>query len=453
MIELELLGTSGDGGSLVFTDADGQRYSVLITDELRGATRRDRPRMEVAAARPSLAPREIQALLRSGATAQEIASRHGMQVATVARFEAPVQAEKEYALSRALSVRIGDEAGGPAMGDLVVDRLAARGVDPDSLRWSAQREAHEPWQIILTFVQGAAEHGAHWRLLPSGEVEAVDQEAQWLTATVAPAPAATSIFASMTRASAVDANEEEIRKREALVDQLNAARGKRQHIEIDFDDDEVDEEAEYLAAISEEEYREPREPPAITGPISAQIYSLAQARTRSAPPAPPTPVLEGTGIPSAVPQASGEIPVIGHREARTKGSDGGEGAEPGKTTPDAGEVPSASGQGVVPSGSGSSTSSKEGIGRPQAPLRPQGRGAGGPVGARWRAAPAGRGGEAGRGRDQEDALGRGRPRVSGPRVGAPHGHWREADAQGPAAHAQLGRDPLRDPHLSPPGRP
>ena len=171
MIELELLGTSGDGGSLVFTDADGQRYSVLITDELRGATRRDRPRMEVAAARPSLAPREIQALLRSGATAQEIASRHGMEVATVARFEAPVQAEKEYALSRALGVRIGDEAGGPAMGDLVVDRLAARGVDPDSLRWSAQREAHEPWQIILTFVQGAAEHGAHWRLLPSGEVE------------------------------------------------------------------------------------------------------------------------------------------------------------------------------------------------------------------------------------------------------------------------------------------
>lgn len=356
MIELELLGTSGDGGSLVFTDADGQRYSVLITDELRGATRRDRPRMEVAAARPSLAPREIQALLRSGATAQEIASRHGMEVATVARFEAPVQAEKEYALSRALGVRIGDEAGGPAMGDLVVDRLAARGVDPDSLRWSAQREAHEPWQIILTFVQGAAEHGAHWRLLPSGEVEAVDQEAQWLTETVAPAPAATSIFASMTRACAVDANEEEIRKREALVDQLNAARGKRQQIEIDFDD-EVDEEAEYLAAISEEEHREPREPPAITGPISAQIYSLAHARTRSAPPAPPVPVLEGTGIPSAVPQASGEIPVIGHREAPAADSNDGEGAEPGKITPGAGEVPSASGQGVPPSGSGSSRAS------------------------------------------------------------------------------------------------
>ena len=39
MIELELLGTSADGESLVLTDAQGERYSVLISDELRGATR------------------------------------------------------------------------------------------------------------------------------------------------------------------------------------------------------------------------------------------------------------------------------------------------------------------------------------------------------------------------------------------------------------------------------
>ena len=48
MIELELLGTSADGESLVLTDAQGERYSVLISDELRGATRRDRPRVELA---------------------------------------------------------------------------------------------------------------------------------------------------------------------------------------------------------------------------------------------------------------------------------------------------------------------------------------------------------------------------------------------------------------------
>ena len=31
MIELELLGTSADGESLVLTDAQGERYSVLIS--------------------------------------------------------------------------------------------------------------------------------------------------------------------------------------------------------------------------------------------------------------------------------------------------------------------------------------------------------------------------------------------------------------------------------------
>ncbi|MBF1159173.1 MAG: DUF3071 domain-containing protein, partial [Thermobifida sp.] len=146
MIELELLGTSADGESLVLTDAQGERYSVLISDELRGATRRDRPRVELAPARPTLAPRDIQALLRAGATPAEIASQHGMEVSAVERFEAPVQAEKDYALTRARAVRIGD--GGPTMGDLVLDRLAARGVDPSSLEWPAMREAGEPWQII-----------------------------------------------------------------------------------------------------------------------------------------------------------------------------------------------------------------------------------------------------------------------------------------------------------------
>ena len=67
MIELELLGTSSDGESLVLTDAQGERYSVLISDELRGATRRDRPKMDIAPSRPTLAPRDIQALLRAGA--------------------------------------------------------------------------------------------------------------------------------------------------------------------------------------------------------------------------------------------------------------------------------------------------------------------------------------------------------------------------------------------------
>lgn len=309
MIELELLGTSADGESLVLTDAQGERYSVLISDELRGATRRDRPRVELAPARPTLAPRDIQALLRAGATPQEIASEHGMEVSAVERFEAPVQAEKDYALTRARAVRVGE--GGPTMGDLVVDRLAARGVDPASQEWSATREAGEPWQIIVTFVQGAAEHAAHWHLSNSGSLEAIDQEAQWLTEQVSVSPTA-SIFTPLPRtAPTPDPDEEDLRNREAIVDQLNAVRGKRQQIDLDLDD-EVDEEAEYLAAIAGEDEPEVTEPDTSTGPISARIYSLASARTKAEAPAQTSDdaLFPVTGqIPSARPAATGSIPV------------------------------------------------------------------------------------------------------------------------------------------------
>ena len=311
MIELELLGTSADGESLVLTDAQGERYSVLISDELRGATRRDRPRVELAPARPTLAPRDIQALLRAGATPQEIASEHGMEVSAVERFEAPVQAEKDYALTRARAVRIGE--GGPTMGDLVVDRLAARGVDPASLEWAATREAGEPWQIIVTFVQGAAEHAAHWHLSNSSSLEAIDQEAQWLTEQVSVSPTA-SIFTPLPRTAptpAPDPDEEDLRNREAILDQLNAVRGKRQQIDLDLDD-EVDEEAEYLAAIAGEDEPEVTEPDTCTGPISARIYSLASARTKSEVPAQTSEdaLFPATGqIPSARPAATGSIPV------------------------------------------------------------------------------------------------------------------------------------------------
>ena len=234
-----------------------------------------------------------------------------MEVSAVERFEAPVQAEKDYALTRARAVRIGD--GGPTMGDLVLDRLAARGVDPSSLEWTATREAGEPWQIIVTFVQGAAEHAAHWHLSNSGSLEAIDQEAQWLTEQVSASPTA-SIFTPMPRtapAPVVDPGAEDLRNREAIIDQLNAVRGKRQQIDLDLDD-EVDEEAEYLAAIAGEEEPPTTEPDTSTGPISARIYSLASARTKAEAPSEPAEdtLFPATGqIPSARPTLTGAIPV------------------------------------------------------------------------------------------------------------------------------------------------
>ena len=266
MIDLDLLGVGADEETLVFTDSEGRRYTTPITDELRGAVRRDRPRIEAVSEDKPLRPREIQALLRAGARAVDIAREHNVEAFQITRYEAPVQAEKDYALSRALSSHIGSLPDSPVMGDLVVDRLAARGVSPDSLNWSASRQTDSPWVIQLTFVQGAVEHGAQWRLPSSGHLEAIDEEARWLTETASPTGVQT--FAALpTPAPLPTADEDDMQQREALIDQLNSQRGKPQEIEYDIDEDEEDEDLPHLPAGVES--------------LAARIHSLTEARRSS----------------------------------------------------------------------------------------------------------------------------------------------------------------------------
>ena len=185
MVELELLGANGD--TIVMTDEDGERYSIVVDDALRAAVRRDRgaivpPSTTTAETPAPLRPRQLQAYMRAGATAAEVAISTGMDVEHVRRFEGPVLAERQWAVSQAQSCRIGWEKDSPLLGELVVDRLATRGVDPSSLEWDALREGRDPWLIMVTFVQSAEEKQARWSLdLTARAVHALDDEARWLT--------------------------------------------------------------------------------------------------------------------------------------------------------------------------------------------------------------------------------------------------------------------------------
>lgn len=185
MIELELLGANGD--TIVMADSHGERYSIVVDDALRAAVRRARPAAMAPTPPPpapgqTVRPRELQSLMRAGASAEEVASATGLDVDHVRRFEGPVIAERLWAVQQAQACRIGWEKDSPVLGELAVDRLATRGVEPDSLEWDALREGREPWQIILTFVQGAQAKRARWELdLTARSVSALDDEARWLT--------------------------------------------------------------------------------------------------------------------------------------------------------------------------------------------------------------------------------------------------------------------------------
>lgn len=242
MIDLEYLGRSSDSETLVFTDEEGSRYQVRVSDELRSDV--NRSGFTVIESTPrSASPGQIQTMLRQGLTPGQIAEQTGTEVSRVLRYQAPVLAEIDLAVRRATSIRVGTEPDSPVMGELVIDRLAARGVDTDALQWTASREQGQDWVITLTFDEGGIEQRAQWSVLAGGgRIEAIDSEAQQLTETVTDAIPVRALLpplsASVSSSGAAQSQEQQ----ERLLDRLNAARGKPEAAiaELSIQDDEDD---------------------------------------------------------------------------------------------------------------------------------------------------------------------------------------------------------------------
>ncbi|GAA4433210.1 hypothetical protein GCM10023169_39960 [Georgenia halophila] len=186
MVELELLGLHGDGEHVTLTDQEGRRYRLAIDDALRAAVRRERPRLESMPIEgdATLRPKEIQAFFRAGASVEEVAERSGLPEDHVRRYFGPVVAERNWVVQQAQGQRVGREIDAPRLGDLVLDRLAARGVEVTTLDWTAVRRPGKPWEVVATFVAGDKEREARWSVdLAAKTLHAIDDEARWLSET------------------------------------------------------------------------------------------------------------------------------------------------------------------------------------------------------------------------------------------------------------------------------
>ena len=184
MVELELVGIHSDGEHLIVMAPDGERYRLVIDEALRAAVRRDRPHLEKVRSSGAMRPRDIQVQIRAGASAEEVAELSGMPIETIRRYEGPVLAEREHVSMRAQSLPIGRDSGAPVLGDVVLDRLATRGVDADTISWDARRNGQEPWQVLVRFSSAEKLREATWEVdLTARMTRAVDDEARWLSET------------------------------------------------------------------------------------------------------------------------------------------------------------------------------------------------------------------------------------------------------------------------------
>ncbi|MFJ4778859.1 septation protein SepH [Streptomyces sp. NPDC088762] len=185
MPELRVVAVSNDGTRLVLKAGDSTEYTLPIDERLRAAVRNDRARLNQIEieVESHLRPRDIQARIRAGASAEEVAQMAGIPVDRVRRFEGPVLAERAFMAERARKtpVRRPGENTGPQLGEAVQERLTLRGAEKESVQWDSWRRDDGTWEVLLVYRVAGEPHSASWTYDPPRRlVVAVDDEARSL---------------------------------------------------------------------------------------------------------------------------------------------------------------------------------------------------------------------------------------------------------------------------------
>lgn len=187
MRQLRLVGPSPDGTHLVVeVPTTGDRFRLPIDERLRAACRGDLSRLgqiEIESG-STLRPRDIQARVRAGESAEQVAESAGVPLDRVLRFAYPVLQERQRVVAQARTIRIRRGGSTPAetLSELVGERLIDRGTDPATVSWDAWRREDGAWTVCLRW-RGAREHSATWTYDLAGKaLHAEDPAAEQLIA-------------------------------------------------------------------------------------------------------------------------------------------------------------------------------------------------------------------------------------------------------------------------------
>ena len=179
MRELRFVAVSEDGRGLVLSDGGGDsgggEFVLAIDDAIRAAVRQDRSRLgHLHVEAESIRPRDIQARIRAGETAEDVAVAAGIPLEKVRRYEGPVLAEREHVAAQAQSATVRDtgsaEGPAPRLGELLESRFEPLGIDLSVLGWDAWRREDGRWVVRLVYPDRARVRAALWLYDPERRV-------------------------------------------------------------------------------------------------------------------------------------------------------------------------------------------------------------------------------------------------------------------------------------------
>jgi hypothetical protein len=164
MQDLKVIGV--EQGSLLVAADDGEQYRIAIDEALQSKLRQ----RAFSPADIKVTPKEIQAQIRSGLSAAEVAEATGAPLEYIERFEGPVLAERDYIVHSALEVPVHTAMDIDPITEVVTfgaairERLQAIGATGET--WSSWKDTAGSWIVKLAFTSAEIDHDARWSFEP-----------------------------------------------------------------------------------------------------------------------------------------------------------------------------------------------------------------------------------------------------------------------------------------------
>lgn len=179
--DLRVLGRSEDGNHLELTDNGGAKYTVRISDSLRATVNQARLSAVQEQTPEEMTIKEIQARLRAGESADEISRLGNVSMEKIERFSGPIMQERAYILELAQKTPLRKDSQSQTLGDLVLHRLAPRGVDMNLVNWNTSRNEDSSWSINLEYPNRDGAGTAIWSFDATRRtLTSLDEGARWI---------------------------------------------------------------------------------------------------------------------------------------------------------------------------------------------------------------------------------------------------------------------------------
>lgn len=189
MTELRVLGRSDDGDHLELADNEGGKFTVRVSDSLRSAVNERRLTTVVERA-PQFSIKEIQSRLRAGESYADVSRISGLSLEKIERYASPILQERAWIIEQA--EKASPKGTSLALSELVIHRLAPRGVNMNQISWNTWRLDNGTWHLVLSYPSREGESEATWVFDASKRtLISQDDGARWINGEEIPTKQAT----------------------------------------------------------------------------------------------------------------------------------------------------------------------------------------------------------------------------------------------------------------------